>query len=490
MNEVKKIFLSSYNWVCPPGVTSVYVNVINPLSSISTHTGSGYCSLFRSVFNRPYFTGNNGYGMSGDGTIISKSSPVAVIGSNQYLTRIHTNGLQCFGLDETGKAYGWGRNAAGNLGIGDTVDRSSPVAISGGLSFFDLTTTAYATTYGLSEKLKLYSWGPNSFGNLGDGTVTTKSIPTAVLGNYSVSQYSISPSGYTASLVTTTGAGYSWGYNANGELGVGDVVNRSSPVAIVGSGVTWSKIVCGESSFGIDVNGNLYSWGLNTNGQLGLGDTTPRSYPTMLVSSIKFSDIVLNSSTVIAVDTKGKVYTWGQDPKGILVPGPKSTPVAVLGDIYFKKVIANAFSVHGLTDMGEVYSWGYNLQGNLGTGDTIFRSSPVLVTGSLKWCDIAVGYMSTYGVADDGQLYAWGQNDKGQLGVGDTVSRSSPVAILGDFGASYIPIDVLGQSSQIRKFSVTPGTTYRIHMGNSLSLFNNNIIGYGKAERIEIYYNI
>jgi len=75
---------------------------------------------------------------------------------------------------------------------------------------------------------------------------------------------------------------YSWGYNANGQLGLGDILNRSSPVQI-GTLTTWSVIAGGgDNGFAIKTDGTLYAWGVNGSGRLGLGDTTTRSTPVQV----------------------------------------------------------------------------------------------------------------------------------------------------------------------------------------------------------------
>jgi len=83
----------------------------------------------------------------------------------------------------------------------------------------------------------------------------------------------------TAGNFKNFGGLYSWGKNSNGQLGLGDITNRSTPVQ-VGALTTWLKIACGSYySLATKTDGTLWSWGLNTNGLLGLGNITNYSSP-------------------------------------------------------------------------------------------------------------------------------------------------------------------------------------------------------------------
>jgi alpha-tubulin suppressor-like RCC1 family protein len=80
----------------------------------------------------------------------------------------------------------------------------------------------------------------------------------------------------------TDGTIWSWGSNSYGQLGLGDTTKRSSPVQ-VGALTTWSKIYAGYGSgAGIKTDGTMWSWGNNGSGRLGLGNTTSVSSPVQI----------------------------------------------------------------------------------------------------------------------------------------------------------------------------------------------------------------
>ncbi len=230
--------------------------------------------------------------------------------------------------------------------------------------------------------------------------------------------------GYQALGINTAGAAYAWGFNSSGQLGLGDVTPRSSPVLVLG-GKTWKWIATGFScSYGIDSNDDAYAWGINTNGNLGLGDVTPRSSPVLVLGGLKWRRIYGSMSGRYAA---------------------------------------------GITTSGDAYAWGAGSNGQLGNGGVTARSSPVLVLGGLKWQSLNASVKNAViGFATNGSAYAWGLNDFGQLGVGDVTPRSSPVLVLGSL--LWRSVDRASVAEQV--ITVVPGTTYSMTMFAAVTLFN------------------
>src|ERR1700679_3547443 len=114
---------------------------------------------------------------------------------------------------------------------------------------------------------------------------------------------------------------YAWGSNNIGQLGLGDTASRSSPVAVLGNfkAQAIATNLIGLYAIALGENGNLYAWGNNANGQLGLGDVTPRSSPVAVLGGLKFQSIscgVCSSSNAyannsLALSTTGTAYGWG-----------------------------------------------------------------------------------------------------------------------------------------------------------------------------------
>ena len=150
----------------------------------------------------------------------------------------------------------------------------------------------------------LYSWGRNTNGQLGQGDTINRSIPVQIgtLTNW----LQTSSGQYHIMAVKTDGTMWSWGKNDNGALGIGDTTNRSSPVQ-VGALTTWSSISAGSNlSLAIKTDGTMWTWGYNGSyGSLGLGNTTNYSSPKQIGALTNWAKVTSGNGHNIAVKTDG-----------------------------------------------------------------------------------------------------------------------------------------------------------------------------------------
>ena len=232
----------------------------------------------------PYCWGLNDFGQLGDGSTTNSSTPVAVSGGLSFsaLASGPSRGHTC-ALTTAGAAYCWGANSSGQLGNGSTTNSSIPVAVSGGLSFSALATgsalgdTQSGHTCGLTSAGVAYCWGENTLGQLGNGSTTNSSTPVAVSGGLTFSTLA-SGRDHNCGL-TSAGAAYCWGGNGLGQLGNGSTTSSSTPVAVSG-GLSFTALATGEfHTCGLTSAGAAYCWGRNIFGQLGDGTTTNSSVP-------------------------------------------------------------------------------------------------------------------------------------------------------------------------------------------------------------------
>ena len=177
-------------------------------------------------------------------------------------------------VTEEGKVYGWGKNTYGHLGLNNTTDQTIPQLITTTIG----TLTINKVTQGRNHSLfldsdgKIYSCGRNASGELGLGNTDNKTTPQHItfLNNIRITDI---VAGYSTSLaLTNKGKVYAWGYNANGELGLGDsgnYVNRMNPELIEGLDKFFIKQI---STDGSDPSGNtVHSLALTTDGKVCLG---------------------------------------------------------------------------------------------------------------------------------------------------------------------------------------------------------------------------
>jgi len=382
--------------------------------------------------------GNNGY--LGLGDIINRSSPVQV-GTLATWSEVSAGNtfVQARKTDNT--LWSWGFGGSGELGLGDVIYRSSPVQVGGGAGWAALGQSGVGgqNTLALQDpsllaNSQLFSWGRNDFGQLGLADTVKRSSPVQV--GTLATWCNLGFTSVASAALKSDGTLWTWGQGSSGRLGLGDIIQRSSPVQ-VGALMDWSGISVGGAGqnhmAGIKINGTLWSWGLNGKGYLGLGDIISRSSPVQVGTLVTWSGVVAGSHHSVALKSDGTLWVWGSNANGNLGLGDgvhRSSPVQLGALTTWATVGAGTGSAFGIKTDGTLWAWGQNSTGYLGLGNVVYRSSPVQVGTLATWSKISGGRAHVVAVKTDGTLWAWGKNsDFGQLGLGDVVNRSSPVQI-------------------------------------------------------------
>jgi len=331
-----------------------------------------------------------------------------------------------------GSIRAWGYNGHGELGVGDTTDRHTPVAVK------DLTTvTAIATgdnhTLALLADGSVQAWGSNDHGQLGDGTTIERHTPVAVTGLSNATAIAAGVESHCLALLAD-GSVQAWGWNYRGQLGDGTTIERHTPVAVTGLANVTAIAAGVEHSLALLEDGSVRAWGGNVYGQLGVGDTTDRHTPVAVKDLTTVKAIAAGQNHCLALLADGSVRAWGWNGFGQLGVGDtteRHTPVAVAGLANATAIAAGGSHCLALLADGSVRAWGWNLYGQLGVGDTTERHTPVAVTDltTAIAIAIAIGAYHSLALLEDGSVRAWGNNGFGQLGVGDTTDRHTPVAV-------------------------------------------------------------
>jgi alpha-tubulin suppressor-like RCC1 family protein len=253
-------------------------------------------------------------GRLGNGsTFNSRSSPVQV-GTSSW-TQISAGTYHSLGITSDGGLFAWGSNSTGALGFGDTLNRTSPaklgtdswIFVNASKTFDPANISSFAIRLGGS----LFSWGSNGFGQLGDGTIISRSSPVQV-GTSSWNQVS-SGTGHVLAI-RSGGSLFTWGNNNNGQLGSGTITLRSSPVQVGSS--SWTQVSAALDSSIARSGFRLFSWGSNSFYQLGLNDKNNRSSPVQVGTS-SWVQIGTNGYTGAGITTANKLYYWGSFFDGI-----------------------------------------------------------------------------------------------------------------------------------------------------------------------------
>jgi alpha-tubulin suppressor-like RCC1 family protein len=376
----------------------------------SISAGDGHTCAIES--GSAYCWGDQASGDIGNGTAIDfYRAPVAVDTSSalagKTLTQISAGDDSTCALDSTGAAYCWGDNTNGQLGNDSTNDSSVPVAVdtSGALAGKALTQITIGNGYACALAAgAAYCWGSNAVGELGDNSTNDSSVPVAVdtsgaLAGKTLTQ--ITAGEFHTCVLDTAGAAYCWGDNPFGELGDNSNNSSSVPVTVDTKGALTGKTlaqiaVTGEfDTCAVDTAGAAYCWGYNADGELGNGSTNGSIVPVAVDTRSALAGKRLTRVAsgdgfhTCALNTGGTAYCWGSNDDGQLgddSTNDSSVPVAVdtsgvLAHKRLTQITAGYFHTCALDTAGATYCWGYGADGELGDRSLAAQSDTAVLTG-------------------------------------------------------------------------------------------------------------
>ena len=334
-------------------------------------------------------------------------------------------------------AWAWGRNNDGQLGDGTTTSRSIPVKVQGMTRVTQVdgggrTDTGESHSLALTDDGKVWAWGRNSDGQLGDGTTASRALPTQVQGVSGVKQ--ISAGGYHSLALKDDGTVWAWGSNGGGQLGDGTTTRRPTAMQVLGPAaqpLTDVKQVSAGifHSLAVKNDGTVWAWGSNAYGQLGDGYTTDRPTAVQVqgVSGVKQVSAGTGTDFSLALKDIGTVWGWGYNFNGELGDGTttnRQTPVRSGTLTEVTQVDAGGYHALALKDTGTVWGWGRGLENQV-DGTTTSRTLPVQVQGVSGVKQVSAGGSHSLALKDDGTVRSWGSNSSGQLGNSTTTAPNS-----------------------------------------------------------------
>lgn len=426
------------------------------------------CAVTKTGFVKCW--GDNGSGQLGNGTTINTSAPVDVSGLLGEIKELAVGYVHSCALTSTGSVQCWGNNQSGQLGQDANIVYSpDPMEVLGLVDGVRAVASGGSHTCVVTSAGALKCWGNNLSGQLGDGTTVAKYTPVGVagVGNNVVE---IALGNYHTCALTAIGAVKCWGDNIYGQLGDGTSSTRSTPVDVTGlqSGIT-AIAAGGNHTCALAKNGIVKCWGQNEQSQLGDGSTTNAVSPVDVLGLGSIAtEIAAGGSHTCAVTTTGTVKCWGFSLLGQLGDGAGNTR-ATPGDVSGLTSGVSAIAVGGaggcaVTAAGAVKCWGYAISGynplpvgiaGLESGITAVASGgaglpcALTTTGGVKCrgyysgavqlidivangvSQISIGLSHACALMSTGALNCWGNNDSGQLGDGTLTNRDTPVNVVG-----------------------------------------------------------
>ena len=274
------------------------------------------------------------------GPAASSDPTLATAATSLTFYQISAGLVHTCGVTADSRLYCWGSNDVGQVGDGTTTSRSRPVPIAPELRF-RLVSTGYASTCAITTEYQTYCWGYNGHGHLGDGTYTNRSTPTRVVGGHQFRLVDIYEN-HTCAVALADNRAYCWGFNGYGALGDGTNTSRFSPAPVTGT-LRFHQVSIGRyHSCGVATDNRAYCWGYNEKGQL--GDRTEvehRNRPTAVADGHFFRQLDAGYEHTCAVRTDHRAFCWGDGRFGQFGNGKaylSFRPRPVSGGLLFDRV--------------------------------------------------------------------------------------------------------------------------------------------------------
>jgi len=335
----------------------------------------------------------------------------------------------------------WGRNARGQLGLGDTLNRLAPTTIP---ALGDVLEVNLGHEFSCARRASdVQCWGDNRYGQLGDGSLTQRATPGPVADLDAAVEVAAGLEFACARLAA--GGVACWGRNDVAPmLGNGDRSNQSRPARIDGLD---DAIALGAGSYhacAIRADRTLWCWGANWWGQLGTGCGDFECAQPVQVEGL---DAVLAVSAgeehTCALLVDGSIRCLGGGGRGQLGTSnavDSATPLVVAGLDRAVAIAAGQYFNCARLSGGDVACWGTNQEGQLGDGSHLTRGQPRSVTLPAPALDLASATSHACARLDDDTVHCWGDNSWGQIGDGHQSIETSPKAVLLSAGVEQIAV--------------------------------------------------
>lgn len=363
-----------------------------------------------------------------------------------------------------GTAFCWGSNEFSQLGAADAAEtctrgdrqiacRRLAVPVNTALRFRKIAAGGVHTC-ALAMDDRVYCWGDNLRGALGDPTLRVSSTPAPIA---STSLFlDVAAGAQHSCAVRLDGVGACWGFNDFGQIGVGsNAASIAAPAAIGGSTRYAAITASGERTCGRALDGAAFCWGRSWVGIGGTSNgTRPQSTPLRVQGTLLFKSVEAGANTTCGVTLDDHAHCWEANFFGTIGDGtvtPNQSPQRVSGDRVLVSLRSGAVQTCGIDESGYAYCWGAGGRGELGTSPLMLHTRcgetqapcariPLRVSGWRQFSAIATGqgnHVCALSLA--GNVYCWGAGDMGQRGDGRASSGEwSPVKVGMPHGVSAV----------------------------------------------------
>ncbi len=404
--------------------------------------------------------GDNRRAQLGIGTAPARTGMPQIVGAETSWSAVDAGWNHTCGINN-GELFCWGNNDSGQCGgSGSTV--IAPTQPSGSGSGWLAIAAGGVHSCGIREAVagerRLYCWGSDSRGQLGDGA--------GVTGNAALREVAMSSDGavhtdwedVTAGYDHTCarragGEAYCWGSNDHGQVGDDSELDRFVPTRVAASSPSaltryWridagANATCALGQVDDASDGELYCWGDNSGNLLGLPGVPEADVPTQLAGD-NWTFFGVGTYATCAAPLAGGVQCWGNGNTGALGDGTwriatSPTPTALTSGQF--DVVAGTDFACAASHAGGVWCWGANPHGEPGDGTIATKYAPTLIDDAGAWTWVSTGETHSCGIRD-GELYCWGWNESAQLGVAGAEALEPTHVDIGAAGGTWREVEV------------------------------------------------
>jgi len=376
-------------------------------------------------------SGNNGE--LGTGSTAQSLVPAQELSGGDDWARVSAGYVHTCAVKTDGRLFCWGAGYRGRLGTNTGENSLVPVQeFSGGADWSQVSTGLYHTCAAETGG-KLFCWGANESGQLGNGSTDANLVPVQEVSEAHDWGHISAGVAHTCA-VKTDGRLFCWGAGNFGQLGTGSAAHHIAPFQEVSAGADWAQVSAGaQHTCAVETNGNLFCWGTGLGGRLGHGSGLSSFVPVQESSqAVDWAQVSAGAAHTCAVKTDGRLFCWGTGNSGRLGDGStsnSSVPVQESSQgVDWAQVSAGATHTCAVKTDGRLFCWGAGGDGRLGDGSTSNSSVPVQESSQgVDWAQVSAGAAHTCAVKTDGRLFCWGAGGSGRLGDGSTLSSAAPV---------------------------------------------------------------
>ena len=347
-------------------------------------------------------------------------------------------------LTADGSAWCWGSNEFDQLGVADDGTtcvredrdipcRRTPVAVSGGLRFQRISAGAMHTC-GLATDARVYCWGDNLRGQIGDPAVRRSAAPVPIATTALFAD--VAAGGEHSCALRTDAVAVCWGANDMGQVGVGSNSSGFGAPTALSATLRFASIAAGtqRTCARVAADGAAFCWGATWVNRIGGVEVTrSQNAPQRVQTSVAFASLAVGANTTCGISVASAAYCWEGNPAGAIGDGTSSgslTPQPVSGGMSFSVISTGQQQTCAVADTGFAYCWGAGSFGELGISPAFLRSRcgqtripcssfPERVSGWRQFVMVSAGLGNhSCGVTVGGNIYCWGAGSMGQRGEG------------------------------------------------------------------------